>query len=93
MGEIGEEGVAEGVIAEVLNGATTVGIGVSLANLGVRDCGEAFEQDRPDLAPGKVNKRLVGLNRIGTSRQGGEEKDDQETDSPKAIGSPFPLAV
>ena len=36
VGEIGEESVAEGIVAEVLDGAAAVGIGVGLVEAGLQ---------------------------------------------------------
>ncbi|XWK48566.1 hypothetical protein RBB78_14110 [Tunturiibacter empetritectus] len=44
VGEVGEECVAEGVVAEVLNGAATVGVGVGLLELGLGEGGEFFSR-------------------------------------------------
>jgi hypothetical protein len=74
MGEIGEEGVAEGVVAEVLDGAASVGVGVSLLELGFGESGEAFEQERANRRlPGKVDQLLVGLNGVRNAWRGCEK--------------------
>jgi hypothetical protein len=56
VGEVREEGVAEGVVAEVLNGAAAVGIGVSLLKLGFGEGGVVFEENGANgLLPGEVD--------------------------------------
>jgi hypothetical protein len=62
VGEVGEELVAEGVVAEVLNGTAAIGIGVRFLKLGFSKCGEVLEKDGTDgLLPGEVDELLVGL--------------------------------
>jgi len=48
VSEVGEEFVAEGVVAEVLDGAAAVGVGVSLPELGFGERGVLLEENRPD---------------------------------------------
>jgi hypothetical protein len=43
VGQVREEGVAEGVVAEVLDSATAIGVGVGLLKLGVGEVREALE--------------------------------------------------
>ena len=75
VSEIGEVGVAEGVVAEVLNGAATVGVGVRLPELGRGDVGEAAQEKGPDgLLPGEVDEFFVALDRV---RQSGERGEDE----------------
>ena len=75
MGEFGEEGVAEGIVAEVLNGAAAVGVGVGLLKLGFGQVWEFFEQEGADgLLPGKVDELLVGLDGVGDS---GDRREEQ----------------
>jgi hypothetical protein len=66
VGEVGEEGVAEGVVAEVLDGAAPVGVGVSLLELGFGERGIVLEEYGPDgLLPGKVDQLLMALDGVG----------------------------
>ena len=75
VGEVAEEGIAEGVVAEVLDGAAAVGVGVGLLNLGFGEVGIALEQERADgLLPREVDELLVGLDRIG---DGLERREDE----------------
>ena len=75
VGEVGEEGVAEGVVAEVLNGAAAVGVGVGLLELGFGEGGVLFEKDGADgLLPGEVDQLLVGLDGVG---DGGRCREEQ----------------
>lgn len=74
VGEVGEELVAEGVVAEILNGAAAVGVGMGLFDLGLGKGGEALEQEGADgLLPGEVDELLVGLDRVGAAGRGREE--------------------
>jgi hypothetical protein len=75
VSKVGEELVAEGVVAEVLNGAAAVGVAVSLLKLGFGEGRESLEQKRTDgLLPGEVDEFLMGLDRI---RDGGRRCDEQ----------------
>ena len=66
VGEVGEEGVAEGIVAEVLNGAAAVGVGVSLLELGFGEGGIVLEKNGPDgLLPGQIDQLLVSLDGVG----------------------------
>jgi hypothetical protein len=78
VGEVGEELVAEGIVAEVLNGAAAVGVTVSLLELRFGECGEVLEQKRTDgLLPGEVDQLLMGLDRVGDGRRCREEQCEQ----------------
>jgi hypothetical protein len=78
VGEVGEEGVAEGVVAEVLDGAAAVGVGVGLTDLGFGESGEALEQEGTDgLLPGEVDELFVGLDGVGDTARGRQEEDEQ----------------
>jgi hypothetical protein len=75
VGEIGEEGVAEGVVAEVLNGAAAVGVGVSLQELRLGERWVLLEKDGADgRLPGDVDELLVGLDGVGDGRCRGEKQ-------------------
>lgn len=64
--QIAQERVAEGIIAEVLNGATPVSVGVGLVNLRFGEARIAFEQERTNgLLPGKIDNLLMALERVG----------------------------
>jgi len=66
VGEIGEEFVAEGVIAEVLDCAAAVGVGVCLLELDFCECGVVLEKYGPDgLLPCQVDQFLVTLDGVG----------------------------
>jgi len=61
VGEVGEELVAEGVVAEVLNGAATVGVGVGFEELRLGEGGIVLKQDGADGGfPGEVDSALHG---------------------------------
>jgi hypothetical protein len=75
VSEVGEEGVAEGVVAEVLNGAATVGVGVSFLELGFGEGGVVLEEKRTyGLLPGEVDELLMGLDGVGN---GGGRREKQ----------------
>ena len=75
MGEVGEEAVAEWVVAEVLDGTAAVGVGVSFPELGLGECGVPFEENGLDgLLPGDVDQLLVSLDRVGDSWNRREEQ-------------------
>jgi len=66
VGEVGEEGVAEGVVAEVLDGAASVGVGVSLLELGFGERRVMLEEYGADgELPGEVDQFLVALDGVG----------------------------
>src|SRR6185437_10485976 len=67
--KVAEEGLAKGVVAQVLNGAAAISVGVSLSNLRFGHVGEALEEKGSDgLLPGEVNELLVGLDRVREAR-------------------------
>jgi len=78
VGEVGEEPVAEGIVAEVLNGAATVGVGVGFLKLRFCEGGEFFEEEWANgLLPGEVDEGLVGLDRVGDCGDGREEQGQE----------------
>lgn len=77
MSEVGEESIAEGVIAEVLNGASAVGVGVSFLELGFGESRIFFEKERADgVLPCDVDQLLVALDRVGDG--GRRQKEEYE---------------
>ena len=69
VGEVGEEGVAEGIVAEVLNGAAAVGVGVSFQELRVSERRIVLEENRANgRFPGDVDELLMGLDGVGDGR-------------------------
>lgn len=84
MGEIAEEGVAERVVAEILNGAAAVGVGVSFLDLRLGEVWEALEQEWANrLLPREIDKLLVGLDRVGKGWPG---EDEQQEDNKERYG-------
>jgi hypothetical protein len=78
VGEVGEELVAEGIVAEVLNGAAAVGVAVSLLELGFGEGRESLEEERANgLFPGEVDEFLMGLDRIRNSGRRREEQSEE----------------
>jgi hypothetical protein len=78
VGEVGEEGIPEGIVAEVLDSATAVGVSVGLLKLSFGEGGEAFEKKRTDgLLPGKIDKLLMSLDRVGGARDSGKKQRKQ----------------
>jgi hypothetical protein len=87
VGELGEEGVAEGVVAEVLYGAAAVGVGVSFEELSFGEGGVVLEEDGADgRLPGDVDELLVGLDGVRDGR-GRREKECQGGDRFKEGGA------
>jgi hypothetical protein len=79
VGEVGEELVAEGIVAEVLNGAAPVGVTMGLLKLGFGEGGEVLEEDGADgLLPGEVDELLVGLDGVWDCGGAGEEEGAEE---------------
>ncbi len=77
VGEFGEEGVAEGVVAEVLDGAAAVGVGVGLLELGFGEGGVLLEEDGADgLLPGEINQLFMGLDGVGDGGRCRQEKGE-----------------
>lgn len=75
VGKVGEETIAEGVIAEVLDSAATVGIAMRFLQLGFGEVGVVFEEDGTNrLLPGEIDELFVGLDRVGSARRGGENE-------------------
>ena len=69
VGEVREELIAEGVVADVLNDASAVGIGTGVFDFRGGERGVAREKQRDDGAlPGEVNELLMGQQRIGSRR-------------------------
>ena len=61
VGEVGEAGVAEGVVADVLNDAAAVGVGAGVLKLRGSEGGVTAEEQRDDgVFPGEVDELLVG---------------------------------
>src|ERR1700761_6193826 len=71
MGEVGEEAIAEGVVAEVLNGGAAIGVAAGDAELGFGETGVTSEQEGPDgLLPCEVDELFVALDGVGGGREG-----------------------
>jgi hypothetical protein len=81
MSEIGEEGVAKGIVAEVLDGAAAVGVCVGLLKLRLGKGGEAFEKDGADgLLPCKIDDHFMGLDGVRNAGRGRQNEDEQRED-------------
>jgi hypothetical protein len=75
VGEIGEELVAEGVVAEVLDGTAAVSVTVRGLKLGIGEGGVLLEEEGADgLLPGEVDEFFVGLDGVGDAGRGCEEQ-------------------
>ncbi len=82
VGEVGEEDVAEGVVAEVLDGTAAVGVGVGLLKLGFGEGGVVLEENGADgLLPGEIDELFVGLDGIGDGMGAGEEQGAEGCDA------------
>ena len=69
VGEIGKEGIAERIVANVLNDTAAVGVGACLVKLRGGKAGiAAEEQGRDRLLPGEIDKLLMGQHGIGACR-------------------------
>ena len=78
VGEVREEGVAEGVVAEVLDGAAAIRVGVCLLELSVGDAGVVIEEDGTyGVPPGQIDDHFVGLDRERDAGRGRQDKDEQ----------------
>ena len=81
MGEVGEEGVAEGVVTDVLDDAAAVGVSTGVLDFSGRESGVAAEEQRDDGGlPGEVDELLVGKQGVGTGGWGGSEEAEDEED-------------
>ena len=79
MGEIAQERVAEGIIAEVLNRGAPVSIGMGLVNLRFGQIRVAFDQERTNgLLPGKIDYLFMGLERVRVPRLAKEQEKECE---------------
>lgn len=77
VGEIAEESIAEGIIAQVLNGTAAVGVRVGFVNLRFGEGWVTFEKERTNrLFPGKIDELLVSLDRIGVARFAEEQEKE-----------------
>ncbi len=66
------------IVAEVLDGAAAVGVGVGLTDLGFGESGKTLEQKGTDgLIPGEVDELFVGLDSVGDTARGRQEEDEQ----------------
>ena len=73
VSEVGEERVAEGIVAKVLDGGAAVGVGVGFVELGVGEVGEVLEDDRDNgVLPGDVDDLLMRLDGVGVRLDGDE---------------------
>ena len=90
VGEVREEGVAEGIVAEVLDGTAAVGVGVGLLELSVGESGIFLEEKGADgLLPSKIDQLLVTLDGVGDGR-GCRQKQSEDSYRflrNKAVGS------
>jgi hypothetical protein len=78
VGEVGEEWVAKGIIAEVLDGAAAIGVGMGHPELLFREVRKAPEQDGPNrLPPCEIDDHLVSLDGIGNAGGGRQNEDEQ----------------
>ena len=87
MGQVAEEMVAEGVVADVLDEAAAVGIGVGGAHLVVGRAGKAREEHGAKLRfPEEIDDLLVGQDGVGRGALAGRQETEQnghaQQDSP-----------
>jgi hypothetical protein len=75
VGEVGEELVAERVVADVLNDAATIGVGAGMLDLSGGEIRVAAEEQRDDGGlPGEVDELFVGEEGVGAGGTDGAEK-------------------
>ena len=78
--QIGEERLAHGVVAEVLDDTSAVGVGAGLAQLGRSEVGVAAQQQRLyGVGPGEVDDLLVGEDGVGVGGLRDREENEQES--------------
>jgi hypothetical protein len=78
--QVREDGLAERVVAEVLNDAAAVCVGVGLLQLERREVRKTLEQQRLNgVGPGEVNDLLMRENRVraGWLGKGEQESEDE----------------
>ena len=87
MGQVGDEGVAERIVANVLNDAARIGVGACLFQLFCGDAGIPAAQQRHDRTlPGQVDQLFVGKERISPGRlTRAEAHTIQETEARKRL--------
>jgi len=86
VGEIAEEMGAEGVVADVLNEAAAISIGVGLTHPVVGSTGKASEKSGADLGfPEEINDLLVGQDGVSwrTLTRHEETEQDAQTEQVK----------
>src|SRR4051794_26359084 len=76
--QVAEFSAAEGVITEILNDGTAIGVGVSFAELIFRHARKSFQEEGLDLtAPDQVDDLLMSKNRI-RERSAGTHHDEKK---------------
>ena len=82
VSEIGEESIAKGIVANVLDDASTISKGASMCDLSVGQCGiTTFEERNNGTVPGKVDELFVRQQRVPVRYRGG--KQTKQDDNPK----------
>jgi hypothetical protein len=91
VGQVAEEHVAEGVVADVLDEATAVSIGVGLPELGGGSRREAFQEQRRDLVmPKNIHQLLVREQRVSRTGLRHTEKHANQQQHPGATAEDRP---
>ena len=86
VGQVREERVAEGIVANVLNDAARIGVGPCLFQLLGGDVGITAAQQRHDGAlPGQVDQLLVGQQRISAGGPADKQQAQQKSRGPEEI--------
>ena len=86
VGEVREAGVAEGVVADVLDDAAAVRVGAGVLDFRGCERGVAAEQERDDGAsPGEVDELLMGEHGV-RSRRGARSRARQDEGKQRCEG-------
>jgi hypothetical protein len=88
MRQVGEQLVAEGIVADVLDDAASVGIRPGMLEFRRRQGRVAALQERNDrLVPGEIDELLVRQQRISAGRIASGAEDKREEDCRKHLSS------
>jgi hypothetical protein len=80
VSEVGERIVAKGVVTDVLNDATAIGVGASVFEIGKSEVGIVAEKKRDDrVSPSEVDELLVSEEGVcGDRARAGEEQQEEQ---------------
>ena len=79
MQQVGEDRFAKRIVAQILDHAAAVRVGVRLLQLDRGQPGKAVQQQRLDrIVPGEIDDLLVRQNRVGGGRTGERHQHDRK---------------